>query len=355
MRPLFRWDAGWYGGIVSEGYEYESDGKQHNIAFFPLYPLLTKAVSFLMPGDGERPIWLAQIAISNICFVVALACIFLFCRRLGPNSAAAWGLCFATFFPMSFFFSSGYPEALFLALVCPAGLALLSRRLTIAAVLIGVATSVRPTGVAFIPTLAVFAWKQHRLAGRTRSVVGLAILASSGGLLYLAYLAYRFGTPFVYFENFESWLDPNRLYAPLEMLYLKPCWDRMEDYVRLWRTLPLRPNQLLEPAWLTSLWVMGGLVISINGLIFDRTDLRWFYFIPLLLILIPYWSSRGTPPTFEAIPRYLASAYPMYVALGLWVDRGNWKPLAAMGLACMAVLLAYASYCFAHHSARFVA
>jgi hypothetical protein len=37
LRPLFRWDAGWYLNIAEYGYAYNGDPTQeHNIVFFPL-------------------------------------------------------------------------------------------------------------------------------------------------------------------------------------------------------------------------------------------------------------------------------------------------------------------------------
>ena len=185
-------------------------------------------------------------------------------------------------------------------------------------------------------------------------MLAVGLLSVAGGLLFACFLAYRFGSPFVYTRNFEAWLDPHRLYGWWDMLVCQPWINRGEHFVKALRDGPVDVRHVLEPAWLTLVWIPVILVVSINGLIFDRTELRKFYWIPIFLFLIPYASSRGTPPTFEAIGRYFSVAYPVCAAMGLWIARGRWKPLAAMILAVMAVLMAYAAYCFARPDGPFV-
>ena len=355
MVPMFRWDAGWYAAVTERGYEYTDDGEQHSIAFFPLFPWLTRVLALLMPGEEHRPVWLAQTLIAHAGALVGMFFVYLFTRRLGGESAAAWALCFVAFFPPAMFFSAGYPEGLFLALVSAAGVALLGGRVVLPAVLIGVASACRPTSLAFVPTLLYCAWQRYRESPqRIWRLLGIAVLSVAGGLFYAGYLTYHFGSPYVYARNFEAWLDPHRLYDGWDLLIFQPWIDRAEDFVHELREWPVNIRLLLEPAWLTLLWIPAILIISINGLIFDRTELRKFYWVPILLILIPYWSCRGTPPTFEAIGRYLTAAYPVSAALGLWVERGRWKPLAAAGIALMAVLMAYAAYCFGLPGGPFV-
>src|SRR5690349_13469692 len=41
-----RWDAGWYQRIAVEGYDFDPNG-QSSVAFFPLFPLLTRMVTWV--------------------------------------------------------------------------------------------------------------------------------------------------------------------------------------------------------------------------------------------------------------------------------------------------------------------
>ena len=72
------WDTGWYLEIAEEGYSTtpRAEGAaagQKNLAFFPLYPLLARAVSVVTAGDA----FLAGLLLSNVCLIVIC---FLFYR-----------------------------------------------------------------------------------------------------------------------------------------------------------------------------------------------------------------------------------------------------------------------------------
>ncbi len=45
---LARWDSGWYISIASHGYSFR-ENRNSNVAFFPLYPLLIKSASIIIP------------------------------------------------------------------------------------------------------------------------------------------------------------------------------------------------------------------------------------------------------------------------------------------------------------------
>jgi hypothetical protein len=66
---LSRWDAGWYVEIARDGYRYEP-GVPSNAAFFPLYPLLIRAVHALLLLPENDYWWLIiAIAISNVALL----------------------------------------------------------------------------------------------------------------------------------------------------------------------------------------------------------------------------------------------------------------------------------------------
>jgi hypothetical protein len=72
VNMLSRWDAAWYVEIARDGYHYEP-GAPSNPAFFPLYPLLIRAVHALLLLPENDYWWLAiAIAISNVALVIGL-------------------------------------------------------------------------------------------------------------------------------------------------------------------------------------------------------------------------------------------------------------------------------------------
>lgn len=126
-----RWDAGWYLGIATGGYEYDPQQTgQQNIAFFPAFPMLIRTAAALIgarqtvaPGSvnlaaierrlHERTIiagWLVSLGAS----VWALVYLFRFARdTLGPQAAtgSVWLL---AAFPFAYFFGALYTESVYL-------------------------------------------------------------------------------------------------------------------------------------------------------------------------------------------------------------------------------------------------
>ena len=74
------WDSGWYFDIASRGYYFNADG-QSSIAFFPLYPLLMRAVAWPF-GGTDRAIWVAGIVVSSAAFALALLAVHRLTQQL---------------------------------------------------------------------------------------------------------------------------------------------------------------------------------------------------------------------------------------------------------------------------------
>lgn len=108
------WDTGWYLGIAANGYSAIPDAllnNQANYAFFPLYPLLMRLLSF-----DNNNIYLTGIIISNICLLIS--CIFLYCLTDldGDRDIAIRSVKYMIVFPTAFILSGVFTESLFLAL-----------------------------------------------------------------------------------------------------------------------------------------------------------------------------------------------------------------------------------------------
>jgi hypothetical protein len=106
-----RWDANWYRQIAEEGYRVG-----RSVAFFPLYPLLTRVVS--IGFDGQ--ILLAQLLVSSLAFAAAIWLLYRLARlEVGPTAAYLTVLLTACF-PTAFFLLAPYTESLFLVLTLAA-------------------------------------------------------------------------------------------------------------------------------------------------------------------------------------------------------------------------------------------
>lgn len=72
LNALSRWDGSWYVQIAREGYSYEQ-GVRSSVAFFPVFPLLTRAVAQLIGRVDDTTLVIAGIVVANGALVVALA------------------------------------------------------------------------------------------------------------------------------------------------------------------------------------------------------------------------------------------------------------------------------------------
>lgn len=61
---FYAWDSVWYEKIMTYGYDFSSDVKEiHTVAFFPLFPLLSRIVMFI--GFSPK---VAAILVNNSAF-----------------------------------------------------------------------------------------------------------------------------------------------------------------------------------------------------------------------------------------------------------------------------------------------
>jgi hypothetical protein len=107
------WDSGWYWDIARHGYFFSPDA-QSSIAFFPLYPVLMRAVAAPF-GGGDGATWIAGIVISLGAFALGLIALHRFTERVfGCREVARYTVLLIAVFPWSLFFTRVYAESLFL-------------------------------------------------------------------------------------------------------------------------------------------------------------------------------------------------------------------------------------------------
>jgi Gpi18-like mannosyltransferase len=116
-----RWDAKWYLDIVMNGYSVTSDiqTSYSTVAFFPLFPLLVKGISYLLPKAllSQSVYLLLGLAMNNLFFLSGLYFLYQltdeFFHTTSLNKAV---IVLFVAFPASFYFSCFYTESLFFLL-----------------------------------------------------------------------------------------------------------------------------------------------------------------------------------------------------------------------------------------------
>ncbi|WP_146141320.1 hypothetical protein [Stenomitos frigidus] len=183
------WDGVWYQKIATFGYEYIPDGHSHSVAFFPLFPLLSRSLMLL-----GLPFPIAGIMVSNLAFIGALLTVYAWTREQFNQTVAYWSVIVLAWCPLSLYGSLAYTEGLFLLLSTLSLRAFEKGHYVWAAGWGALTTATRITGVTLIPTFVWLAWRQRR-----SWLAYFAAFASGIGLmLYSSYCALKFGDSLIF-------------------------------------------------------------------------------------------------------------------------------------------------------------
>jgi len=300
------WDSGWYFEIARSGYHFDPAG-QSSIAFFPLYPLLMRALAWPF-GGGERALWIAGIVLSNACLLLALALLHRLTLTLGGDrEAARRTLLYVAVFPFAYFFTDVYTESLFLLLTVGAAVAAVSGGWGLAGVLGGLAALSRPNGVLIAVPLGLLALSgRPRPGDAVRRLLALSLVPLGLGL-FCWYCHGLSGDAFAwlhaqgrwgYSVGNRPWVELMRLldglysHGPYGYFFSDPlaCYYFLHGTVAL-AVLVLVPSVFVRvgPAW--------GAYVALS------------LFVPL------------TGNALEGIGRYAATLFPLFVLLGRVTSR----------------------------------
>jgi hypothetical protein len=179
-----RFDALWFLRIADSGYRLD-DG---SAAFFPLFPLAVRAVSFVLGGHP----FAAGMLVSNAAFLGALTVTYRLTSMELDRDRARTAVVLLAFFPTSFFFLMPYSESLFLLLAVTAFWEARRGRWALAGVAGALAALTRSVGIVLAPALAVEAL-HRRAEGRGPAWPGLLASAATGAgtLVYLGWWELR--------------------------------------------------------------------------------------------------------------------------------------------------------------------
>lgn len=120
-----RWDTRWYEDLARLGYNLRGPQGFKNVAFFPLYPLLTRTLhdamaivqrSLLgfMPDPTYPPYLVPALIVSNLCSIAALIFFYKFVRLDHGRNVARRAVALLALFPPSVFLFAAYSEGTFL-------------------------------------------------------------------------------------------------------------------------------------------------------------------------------------------------------------------------------------------------
>ncbi len=297
------WDGYWYLSIATLGYE----GRSISTAFFPLYPLLVRALG----GTA-----VSGIIVSLLCFAGGAWLLFLLARRELGHAAAWYGVLALMFFPSSFYFNAVYPEAL-VVLLSAASLYLLSlRHYGWAALIAGIASAASVDGLLLGVPLLVSLWQERRPWREWLSL----LLVPLGLASYMGYLLVRFGNPLTFQAAQAHW---GRSFAPPWITLIQGIADFFRNIAQFnWPHLFAGG----EPAVaMSNVWNLLFAIVGIALVVLAARKLRpalWSYALAVLIVPL-FYPSTGVP--LMSAPRFLLSAWPIFLAAGaILAERPRW-------------------------------
>jgi hypothetical protein len=206
---LKAWDGDWYLAIAENGYDHVPDrfidaaghrSRTTPLAFFPLYPMLIRGLSYVTGGDALA----AALVISLIAGCLASVAIFRIGQIVDPRPKT--GLLLVALWagaPMAITLSMAYTEALFTALAAWALLGVLRRQWLMAGLCTALAGLVRPSASVLVGVVGLAAlitlFREHR---SWRAAV-CAVLCPLGMLGWWGYVANETG-------SLTGWFDIQR-------------------------------------------------------------------------------------------------------------------------------------------------
>ena len=317
LASLTAWDGRYYLGIARDGYHAEPvHGQFADYAFFPLYPIVVRAVSVLTLGDGA----LAAVLAANTAFALALAALFaLSVRYLTPERSirSLWYLALA---PGAVAFALAYSDSLFLLLAVGAFLAAETKHPWLAGIAYALATLTRPPGILLgLPLLVLYIDRDGLRP--TRSWVPLLL----GPLALAAFFGYLWSLTG----------DPVATIAAQQAWGLPPETDATRVPGSGDATTGLAPGTPLVVA----IW-LGTLALYLFLFVFFRHDhVRPSYWI---LAILPV-ASVFAAGRLMSVPRFLAVAWPFDWVLAH--RRSAWVPVVLLpALAVLQVLLGWMAF-----------
>lgn len=322
----FRWDAHFYTRIARVGYTNVPDDHLHrDTNFWPLFPLLTRIVAYVTPGQSV--VIGAFVLNAGLLFGAALLMNDLAERTIG-KSAAPLATSLLLSYPFAFYYSAGYTECafLFFALLTfhcgqrgqwlPAGLASACAGATrMAALAVPVALAVL--------YLEECGWSLKKV----RPNVVWVVVGALGPVAYAAFLQVKFHDPLA----FLGWMSAGKNWGS-DVTFARFV-DTMGALLdpRQWPLSWFRANDAFHAVCLivaSLLTLLGARRLRPHLTVFSAVD---------LVMISRLWTASG---------RYCAPLFPTYLVAATLLER---RPNAKLLVTTMCLLfMALYAFMYSH-------
>ncbi|HSH39947.1 MAG TPA: mannosyltransferase family protein [Chthoniobacterales bacterium] len=285
-----RWDAGWYQSIAEKGYDFVPN-RRSSTAFFPVYPMLMRAVHRFSPSGSDGSWLVCGIIVSNAALLVALIYLVRLVRIDFDHAAAARSALYLLVFPTSLFFSAVYSESLFLAFTLACFYHARKEQWWLAGIIGAAAALTRSLGILLVAPLAVEYLMQRRFNLRAirPNVAAIALIPAALAAL-MWYWSWRFG-------NMMATQDAQAAWGGGWGAFTLP-WKPFVRFIQQ----PFILNDVIN-------FSFAGVLLAL--IVFVAVKLRPSYgvYAASCYLFVTSWG------TFESVPRYVLVIFPAFIAL----------------------------------------
>ena len=300
----FPWFWGWanfdgehYLAIAQHGY---GNGEQ---AFFFLYPLLIRTLSWPLRGDLYF-LGLSALFISTSSFFLGLIGLWKLLEFDFKKEIIQLVMLTIIVFPTSFYFGSVYTEALFFCFSVWAFYFARKGNWLLAGLLGALSSMTRFLGIFLLPVFIIEWWLQRKNSKIDPKVAGI-LLIPFGLLFYMFYLFKTTGDPFAFLHTL-SMFGEQRSSTPIVLPQV--FWRYFKILVDVPKDNPIFLTTLLE-----FVVAVGFLLLSFLSFV----KLRLSYAIWLTLgYIIPTLSG-----SFSSLPRYVLPLFPGFLIMAIYLNK----------------------------------
>ncbi|WP_406349196.1 hypothetical protein OHA44_36555 [Streptomyces sp. NBC_00144] len=322
------WDSRWYAHIARHGYGTVVPGRlpgttRSDLAFFPLFPSLERAVAGLFPISltiaGLIVAWLSAGAAAWGIYAVGE---HLHSRRTGTFLVLLWGL-----LPHAVVETMAYSEPLMTALAAWSLYALLTRRWLWAGTLSLLAGLTRPNAIAVAVAVlcaAGLALRRDKGARRDWRIWAGAALAPCGWLGYAAWVGSRSGSPLGYFRIQREW-GSRFDFGVSEFYFVR----------RIFTDRGAAPHLAYDMA----VAVLLAAVVAFVLLVMDRPPLPLAVYSFVLLVI-----ALGGTGYYASRARFVLPAFPLLLPPALALTKARPRTAVVLIAAVASISLTYGAY-----------
>lgn len=321
-----KWDAAWYSLVAFDGYVGPTGEPVQTRGFFPLYPMLTRALSWLQPSEvsrGDMAVW--GVMAANLCFLGMVIMLAKVIAHHHGDEVALTAVTLLIVSPMAFFFNAGYSESLFLLCTVTAFWFAYKQHWIPASIAIALASATRLFGLALIPCILLIAGK-HR--AQIRELVIIPMVGALGAFAYVIWTWVMYDDALAYWHAQDAfWGD---------------WYDRVGSYSDVISAGPMDMVRSPENFVISMNLALAVIALATLPWVWKRLEPGMALFTTIIVVFHSVY-------TWHSLGRYLLAGIGVYIVLGILLSKPGWNTgVRTAVIVASTILLATMNILFAH-------